>query len=405
MNVDTFKADIDLEYKTGDRYQFGVVTIEQDVLDERYIKRYIRMEQGDTYNSDTLLKQRRLLEASGYYKDVQVSTQFSAAENAQVPVAITALRKERYTYTANLGYATDTNFRIETGMEAHWVNRRGHKLDAKLRLSQNDPAVGMVYKVPLWNPEHEFASFAVDWSRSDNNSVRGKKLQFEVNYNRQNDSGWKQTAFVSFLDESTKVVGNPELHSQLTLLGGRVSKTERDDALFPTEGWRVRAEVKGAYDGLLSDISLLQASLEGKYLYTFEHEGKAILRGEVGASWVDEFDSLPKSLRFFTGGQNSVRGYNFEAIGDKDIDGNVVGGKHKLVLSAEYEYPITEKISLAAFVDTGSTFDDFNNYSFKTGYGLGARYKSPLGPVRVDLAVPEDDPGDLHFYFSLGPDL
>ncbi|PIE00827.1 MAG: hypothetical protein CSA79_02105 [Thiothrix nivea] len=405
VNVDNRTADIELAFETGKRYQFGPVSVEQDVLDQRFINRYIRVKQGQTYDSDVLLDQRRVLESSGYYKDVQVSSRFGAAENQQVPVEITTVRRDRYTYSATLGYATDTGLRIETGMEAHWVNRRGHKMEGKLRLSQNDPAIGAAYTVPLWDPENEYASFVVDWSKSDNKDIKGEKLEFEVNYNRLNSSGWKQAAFISYLNEKTQVDGADEVTSQLTLFGARVSKTESDDALFPTEGWRVRAEVQGAHENLLSDLTLLQASLEGKYLYTFEHKGKAIVRGEFATSMTDEFSSLPKSLRFFTGGQNSVRGYRFESIGEKDAEGNVVGGKHKLVLSAEYEYPVTETIGLAAFVDAGSAFDEWDDFGFDVGYGIGARYKSPLGPIRVDLAVPEDDASDIHFYFSLGPDL
>nr|CAA6828170.1 MAG: Outer membrane protein assembly factor YaeT precursor [uncultured Thiotrichaceae bacterium] len=405
VNVDTHKADIELEYKTGQRYKFGEVGVTQDVLSDRFMERYLRVEEGQTYDSDVLLEQRRLLESSGYYKDVEVRTQFDAAENAQVPVEITATRRDRYSYTATLGYATDTDFRFETGMEAHWVNHRGHKLTGKLRLAQKDPALGFVYKVPLWDPENEYASFAFDWALSDNDDIKGEKLELELNYNRQNDSGWKQTAFVTFLDEKTQVDGSPEVHSQLTLPGARVSKTERDDALFPTKGWRVRAEVQGSYEGILSDVSLLQGSIEGKYLYTFDHKGKVIARGSLGSSWTDEFSALPKSLRFFAGGQSSVRGYDFESIGETDADGNVIGGKHLIVASGEYEYPVAEKISLAAFVDAGASFDEWNDYGFGVGYGVGARYKSPLGPIRFDLAVPDDDPSDLHFYFSLGPDL
>ncbi len=405
VNIDKRTADVELLFDTGKRYQFGEVTVKQDVLDQRFIDRYIQVEEGKAYDSDVLLTQRRLLEGSGYYKDVQVSTRFDAAENRQVPVEITTLARDRYTYSATLGYATDTNLRIETGMEAHWVNRRGHKMKGLLLLSKKDPAIGAVYTVPLWDPENEYASLAVDWGKSDNNNIKGEKLELELNYNRINSDDWKQTAFVSFLNEKTQVGGKAEVRNQLTLLGARVSKTKRDDALFPTEGWRVMAEVQGAHSSVLSDLTLLQASLDGKYLYTFDHKGKAIVHGEFGTSMTDEFSSLPKSLRFFTGGQSSVRGHGFESIGEKDADGNVVGGKHKLVLSVEYEYPVAEKIGVAAFVDAGSSFDEWNDINFSAGYGVGARYKSPLGPIRVDLAVPDNDPDDVHFYFSLGPDL
>lgn len=405
VNPDTLTADVKLHFETGKRYRIGKVTVEQEVLEQRYIDRYIRLKEGDIYDSDALLAQRRLLEGSGYYKDVQVSSRFGQAENGLVPVSIKAVRNKRYRYTANIGYASDTGVRAEGGMEARWVNRKGHKLDGKFRFSQHDPAVALTYKVPLWQPEHEYASISGGWSMSDNNDIRGEKLELEFNYNRRNSSDWQQTAFISFLDEQTEIQGGATTNSRLTLLGARVSKKVSDDTLFPTQGWRLQAEVKGAHDSILSDISLLQSGLEGKYLYTFNHKGKLITRGAFGASWTNEFDELPKSLRYFAGGQSSVRGYDFESIGARDAEGHVVGGHNLIVASFEYEYPVTEKISAAAFVDAGAAFDDWDNFGFDVGVGIGARYKSPLGPVRVDLAVPENDMSDVHFYFSLGPDL
>ena len=405
VEIEASVADVELQFDTGKRYQIGRMTIRQNVLDEKHFRRYLRIKPGQTYDSDVLLEQRRLLEASGYYKDVQINTQFDQAKGLRVPVNITAVRRKRYTYTGNLGYATDTGARLETGVETHWVNERGHKLDAKVRLSQNDPAATLRYKVPLWNPEHEFASFAVDWSRSDNDDIRGDKFELKFDYNRRNKNDWQQTAYVSLLNEKTQVQGSPATTSQLALLGGRVNKTVKDDALFPTSGWRLQAELKGAHDSVLSDVSVLQGIVDGKYLYTFPSKNKLLLRGEFGASLTNEFNELPKSLRFFAGGQNSVRGHDFETIGERDAAGNVVGGKNLIVASAEYERPFTEKISGAVFVDAGSAFDEWGDFGFEVGVGIGARYKSPLGPIRVDFAIPDDDPGDLHFYFSLGPDL
>ena len=405
VNINAGVADIILYFDTGKRYQIGEVKVEQDVLSDRHLNRYLRLKEGETYDSDTLLAQRRILEGSGYYQDVQVSSRFSDAKDNKVPVEINALRRKRYTYTANIGYATDTDVRLEAGMETHWVNSSGHKLDGKLRLSNNDSGLAFNYKVPLWQPEHEYASVSADWSSTDNTDIKSEKLELEFNYNRITDTDWQQTAFISFLNEETQVANELPVNSQLTLFGARLNKTERDHSLFPTKGWRLRAEVQGAHKGVFSDLSLLQGSVEGKYLYTFEHKGKLLLRGELGSSWTDDFAELPKSLRFFAGGQSSVRGYDFESIGEVNAEGSVVGGQHKIVSIAEYEYPVTEKIGLAAFVDAGSVFDQWNDQSFAVGYGLGVRYKSPLGPVRVDLAVPKSDSSDVHFYFSLGPDL
>jgi len=405
VNPEERSAVINLEYETGERYKLGKVDVEQDVLADRYLQRYVRLDEGDYYDSTKLIEQQRLLEGSGYYQGVEINTQYNAAEDGQVPVSINTIRRERYSYLANLGYGTDTEFRVQAQGEAHWVNEKGHKAEAGLLFSSKEAELKASYKVPLWQPEHEYASLSGGWSSSDNDDIKSNALDVEFSYNRRNDAGWSQTAFIKYLNEETEVDGQEPSRAQLTLVGARVSKTEADDNLFPTRGWRAQAELQGSYDRFLSDQSLLQGSLLARYLYTLANEGKVIVQGNVGATLIDEFEVMPKSLRFFAGGQNSVRGYSFESIGEADADGKIIGGQNLLTASLEYEHPIREKFGAAVFVDAGSAFDDWGNLKTQVGVGVGARYKSPVGPIRVDLAVPEDDFSDVHLYFSLGPDL
>jgi translocation and assembly module TamA len=268
------------------------------------------------------------------------------------------------------------------------------------------------YKIPLWEPEHEYATISSRWKRSDNDDIRGTALELGFAYHRRNESGWEQVGSLTYLDEKTEVDGEDPINSQLTLLGVNTNKTVRDDALFPTKGWRLKANLKGAVEGVISDQSILQAEVTGKFLHTFgdadnddKQLGKIILQGGIGTTVVGEFTEMPKSLRFFAGGQNSVRGYSFESLGETDTDGNVLGGKHKLTVSIEYEHPVMENISAAVFVDAGNAFNEFDDFSLEAGYGIGVRYKSPLGPIRVDFAVPEDNTSDVNLYFSLGADL
>lgn len=400
-----YRADVTLRYDTGKRYQFGDVGIEQDILDDKYLRRYTRIKEGEAYSTDALRKQQRLLEASGYYSEVLVQTEFDKATGEAMPVCIVAKRRKRYSYAGKLGYATDTGAHFEVKTNAHWVNAKGHKLTAQARVSEKDPFVALEYKVPLWEPEHEYASVLAKWERSDNDDIKGEALELEFNYNRRNKDNWKQTAFVKYLDETTQVDNEAETHSQLALLGARVEKVQRDDPVFPTRGWRLSAEVQGAAEGVLSDQSLVQGTLKTKYLHTFEGGSKLIGRGSVGSTWTEDFAEVPKSLRYFAGGQNSVRGYGYETLGETNAAGEVVGGRHLLTGSLEYEYPVIDKFSGAVFVDTGNAFDNWGSYAMHVGAGVGVRYKSPLGPVRVDLAVPENDTSDVHFYFSLGADL
>ncbi|CAA6819537.1 MAG: Outer membrane protein assembly factor YaeT precursor [uncultured Thiotrichaceae bacterium] len=405
VNLRTHTADITLVFQTGDRYKIGAVSVDQELLANKYIRRYINIREGEWFSSAELIKQQRILENSGYYKTVQVTSDYQKASNKMIPVGITTTKRKRYTYKGALGFATDDGAYFETSMDTHWLNNKGHQLNLTARLSQQDPSVGLNYKVPLWSPEHEFSNFSLGWERSDNDDIRGTAFKAGFDYHRRNSSDWEQTASLSYLNEETQVDGEDATRSYLTLLGVNVRKTKRDHALFPTKGWRLDVGIKGAAENILSDQSVLQGEIKGKRLHTFDHKGKLITQANLGYTLVGDFDEMPKSLRFFAGGQNSVRGYSFESLGETDADGDLLGGKQLLTTSLEYEYPVYDKISAAAFIDTGNAFDDWGNYTLNYGYGVGARYKSPLGPIRADFAVPHEDTSDLHFYFSLGPDL
>jgi translocation and assembly module TamA len=121
---------------------------------------------------------------------------------------------------------------------------------------------------------------------------------------------------------------------------------------------------------------------------------------------VRNFDDLPPSQRYFTGGDTSVRGYAYQALGPKDSVGNVIGGRYLAVASLEYEHPLKKNWSAAAFVDTGNAFSKSFDEDLKTGVGVGVRWQSPIGPVRIDIAHPLDD-RDTRFrvHLRLGPDL
>lgn len=405
VDPDTRQAQIRLHFDTGKRYTVGKVAVTQDVLDDKHLNRYLRVQEGDDYNVENLLKQQRILEGSGYYGDVHIRGNYQQAEQGAVPVEIEANRRKRYTYTGRVGYATDTGWRTEAGMDIHWVNPKGHSVTTKALAAQNEQSVEGAYKVPLWHPEHEYTSLSAGWKRSNNNDIKSRGFKTGLDYNRRTDNDWQQTVFVNYLNETTQVTGEPENNSQLTLVGGRVKKTKSDDLLFPTEGWQVSAEVQGAQKGVLSDQTVLQGKVQGKHLQTFDNKGKLILQVGAGTTVTNDLNEMPKSLRFFAGGQNSVRGYDFESLGETNDAGDVIGGKHLLTGGVEYEHPVADKWGAAAFVDAGNAFDNTAHMSMKVGAGVGVRWKSPLGPVRADIATPKDNQSDIHFYFSLGPDL
>jgi translocation and assembly module TamA len=170
-------------------------------------------------------------------------------------------------------------------------------------------------------------------------------------------------------------------------------------------GSRLSLELRSAADALLSDTTFVQALAQGKWIWSRPRGARFIVRGQLGATEERDFDELPASVRFFAGGDNSVRGYDFETLGPVDENGEVIGGSSLITGSFEYEQPLRNRWSMAFFVDSGNAFAE-SSVDASTGLGLGGRWQSPLGPIRIDVAHPLDDPtDDWRIHISLGPDL
>jgi translocation and assembly module TamA len=133
--------------------------------------------------------------------------------------------------------------------------------------------------------------------------------------------------------------------------------------------------------------------------------GRLLLRGEAGVTEAANFADLPPSQRFFTGGDRTVRGYGFEELSPEDEFGNDIGGQYLLVGSVEADYLVWGNFGVAAFFDTGNAMNSTSG-DLASGVGLGLRYRSPVGMIRIDFAHPLDDPEqNFRLHITLGPDL
>ena len=188
----------------------------------------------------------------------------------------------------------------------------------------------------------------------------------------------------------TSIVAEQSGRSRLLMPGVSWVRIRADNEIRPRVGSKLSLEVRGANDGIISDTSFVQTIAQGNWIWSRPSGQRFLVRGQAGTTAMNDFAELPASVRFFAGGDNSVRGYGFEELGPVDADGNVIGGSSLLTGSFEFEQPLRERWSLAFFVDSGNAFES-SNVDAKTGVGIGGRWISPLGPIRIDLAVPLDD--------------
>lgn len=201
------------------------------------------------------------------------------------------------------------------------------------------------------------------------------------------------------------VVGELPGSSRLVYPEARLTRRAVDDFLAPRSGWALTAEARGAPAGLGGDAAFAQIKTEAKLLRPIGEQDRWFARLALGALWTDDFERMPPQLRFFAGGDRSLRGYAYQALGPANALGNVGGGRYLAVGSFEYEKHWFGDFGIAGFVDAGNAFNA-GDFELAAGVGVGLRWRSPVGLVRVDLAAPvAGDGSGLRLHLLIGPEL
>ena len=408
LRVDTSrrKAVVRLEYDSGRRYLFGPLNVEQSSLRPELVNAFIEYEEGAPYDSSTLVAINRALSDSGYFAQVDVRPRTDQPEDNRIPVDVTLTPRKPHQFTASAGVSTDIGPRIRLGYENRRLNRRGHRLSSRISASPVQSDITTEYRIPLKDPRSEWLSFEGGAQVEDTDTSETTSFKLAVRQTKKRRWEWLETRFIEASRENFDV-GTQSGVTTLVTPGLSWSRAVSEARLRPRWGHRIYLEVRGGLDSLLSDTSFGHSRLNAGWIKGLPWDGRVIVRGEAGGLIVDDFDVLPPSQRFFTGGDTSVRGYEYQSLGPTDSAGNVVGGKYLLVGSIEYEHPIVNRWSAAVFADAGNAFSDTDsNEGFKVGIGFGVRWTSPIGPVRLDLAFPlDDDDDDFRIHLRLGPDL
>ncbi|MEJ2575222.1 MAG: autotransporter assembly complex protein TamA [Gammaproteobacteria bacterium] len=396
-------ADVHLRLDSGPRYRFGDVRLGPQPLDEGLLHRYVQLEPGAYFSSQALFDMNRALSDAGYFRSVQVLPRRDQTEALAVPVDVEFTPVARHAWRAGIGYETDTGARFRLGYENRYLNAAGHRFASELRLSQIESGLTANYLIPGRDPRREHLEIKAALLNENSDTVQSRSIQAGVRQTLLRGA-WTETRFVEALYEDS-VVGGDTPEAFLLMPGIGWKRTHSDNPLRTSRGYRLNLELRGAHENLLSTTSLVRLRAGAMGIYRFGEAGRLTGRLDLGTTWVDEFADVPASLRFFAGGDRSVRGYGYERLGPRDDSGDPTGGQHLLTGSLEYEHPIKgEDWWLGAFVDGGNVFND--TFEAKWGYGAGLRWFTPVGLLRLDFAIPSDTFEDeWRIHFAFGADL
>lgn len=403
VNLKTYEVRVYLNYDGGKRYRFGEVALIQDVLDPNLLQRYVSFKVGAPYTYSELLNLQQALNDSNYFESVEVSSGQADVERNEIPISVKLTPRKRNRYSIGVGYGTDTGARTKFGWDIPRVNKNGHRLNTEAKISKIGYSVVAQYRVPVFNPRTDQAVYSTGVVNETTASSDSTVSTIGAALNR-NLGFWRQSIALNYQEEDF-IVATDRGESKLLIPSINYSRTWGRNIIYTLDGLRFNIGLRGASDKLLSDNSFMQLQGDIKAITSLGESNRIITRGRLGTTWTDNFHQLPSSVRFFAGGTQSVRGYSYQSLGPKDINGEVIGGKHLMTGSVEYEYNLSNKWGVALFYDAGNAYDNFDD-EFEKGAGFGFRWKSPIGSVRVDFASAISIPGQpWRLHINIGPDL
>ncbi|MGV8960169.1 MAG: autotransporter assembly complex protein TamA [Stenotrophomonas sp.] len=406
-------ADIALSWDSGRRYNMGPVNFHQDYFRPGLFEPLVYWEQGSYYHEGKLDRLRESLTKLDYFSVIDIQPHPEQAwDDGEVPVDVNLTLAKRNIYTAGVSYGSESGPGVRGGVERRYVNRRGHKLTTQLDYAKKRKSLITSYRVPgfKWlDGWYTYAASAYD-EQTDYIDLRNVKLI--ASRSGEISEQWTAIASMNLLRERwgyNSAAGAPVRYDYSTLLYPQLTAdyVDVDDKVFPRRGFSGNVNLRGGIEGAGSDTSFVQTHATVRWFVPLGQRDRLLLRGEGGTTWTSDLVAMPPSLRYFAGGDRSIRGYAYREVGPRTPAPAkfALGAKNVVTASAEYEHYFgTGPWGAAVFVDTGSAFD--NTIDLHTGVGFGLRWKSPVGPVRVDVAHGLNRPdSQFQLYLSIGADL
>src|SRR5579862_6445834 len=404
------KANIGLELDTGERYRFGTTTIEQHVVREKLVRRYLRYHQGDAYDLTQVLRTQFALDDSQYFANLEVRPGDPDRDNHTVSVTIRADASKRHRYSFGAGYATDTGVRGTLGFEDRHINTLGHSFSVEVQAAQvTKYYVQSHYRMPVFDPALENLSLNASIEQQTLADVTARTLKAGPSFTAVS-GGWQHVWQLNAV-RSTIFFNNTENTERLLVPELDLASVPKGYLGEPLFEHPFFAELKASDSVLGSDANFVQLHVQTEKVFRIGRKWHLLLRDEAGATLTSHFSQLPVVYRFFAGGDNSVRGFAYNELSPLEavcarnpttgaiiqaaggtcqtVPGGFIktGGKDVLTGTVEVIRDLPRNLGIATFVDYGNAFNGFGP-QLEYAVGIGLRVRLPVLTLGIDIAQP-----------------
>ena len=402
---------VKLSVDAGARARFGTVRITGLTnIDEAYIRRLIAWKEGATFDRREIDETRQALTATELFGRVQITAQPEPDAEGRVPIVIDVTQRPQRSIGAGLSYSSDIGFSGEVFWEHRNLFDQNERLKLTLTAGEIEQSGKAAFRKPAFFRRDQALLVDAGLANRETDAFDQKTISSTVALERRLSRAWRGSLGVT---ASYDDVQDNDGVREFKLLGFPVTglMDTTDNLLNPTKGQRL--DLSGTpYVGTGDrDLAFLRMLAGGSTYHAIDKDKRFILAGRVrvGSIIGEATEALPADKRFYAGGGGSIRGYEFQRVGPLDSDNDPLGGRSLLEVSGELRIRVTEQFGLVPFIDGGTVFEDpypsFDE-TVRWAGGLGFRYFTGFGPVRLDVAFPingrKDVDDTFEFYISFG---
>ena len=408
VSRDEAKADLSFTIEPGTRFAYGKITMEGFEESHDAVKGLVSVKEGDLFSALDLASVNQTLYETGYYKSVVVRPDMREMDsgNSTVPVRIGLKAKPRNLTEWSLGYSTDEGPRGSVSWNRPFAGSRGQSWKSALSVSGVTQAANFSYYIPRENPIDDYYRLSAEYRHKDLNDTEFQNLTVGAHYFTKTHGRWQRDYFIeSSFEDYDQSDDSDDVF--LLMPGAEISRLTTDGTTDPASGERIRLSARFSSKTLLSSEDFVILDAFYRRIWSPTDGSRLVIRAEQGAILGSSIGDVPSSLRFFAGGDQSVRGFGYEKISPKNDDGDLTGARYLSVGSVELQVPVMNKVRMAVFTDVGTATNDYGgDTDIKVGTGLGVRYISPVGPIRADIGVGVSETHiPIRLHFGLGLDL
>lgn len=412
-------ADIDLRWDSGPRFALGAIRYEQlpkPILRQSLLAQIATWDANTPYDQVRLDRLRESLQRLDYFSGIDIEPQRAEAVGNVVPVKVTLTPAKRSIYTAGLSYGTISGAGVRFGVERRYLNSLGHKALGEVDYAEKRKTLTLQYRIPGFDWVEGWYTISAQAADEQTDYIDNRRVHLVGSRSGEVSAKWRAVAALNFLRERWAYVAEddgdpltPPDYRFATMFYPELSGeyVNVDERLAPRRGWGGTALLRAGLEGAGSDATFVQAHVNVRWFKGLGPDSRLLVRGELGHTFTNALVDMPPTLRFHAGGDRSIRGYAWREVGPRvGVQGDEfpIGAKNVVTASVEVERYFNPTWGAAVFLDTGSAFN--KTPDMRTGVGVGLRWRSPVGPLRVDLARGLDDPDTpFQIYLNIGAEL